>query len=78
MDAQALVAQCALHIEVDTMSDAVFASALGCVGGIATWKAGVQSTAWRGMVGASRGSGRSARADRVGGAVASSNDEALD
>ena len=66
MDAQALAAQCTLHTEVDTMSDAVFESALGLLGGIATRKAGVQSTAWRGVVGASRGSGRSARA---GGAV---------
>ena len=56
VDAQALAAQCAL------LSGAVFAIALGRLGGIATRKAGVQSTAWRGVVGASRGSGRSARA----------------
>jgi len=41
VDAQALAAQCTLHTEVDTMSDAVFESALGLLGGIATRKAGV-------------------------------------
>ena len=51
------------------MSDAVFASALGCLGGVATRKAGVQCTAWRGTAGESWGSGRSARADMAGGAV---------
>ena len=33
VDAQALAAQCALHIEVDTVSDLVFPKALGCLGG---------------------------------------------
>ena len=45
VDAQALAAQCALHIEVDTVSGVVFPKALGCLGGVATRKAGVQCIA---------------------------------
>ena len=60
------------------MSDAVFASALGCLGGVATRKAGVQCTAWRGTAGESWGSGRSARADMAGGHSEHANDAALD
>jgi hypothetical protein len=78
VDAQALAAQCALHIEVDMVSDVVFPKALGCLGGVATRKAGVQCTAWRGTAGESWGSGRSVRADMAGGRSEHANNAALD
>ena len=51
---------------------------LGCPGGVAMRKAGVQCTAWRGTAGESWGSGRSARADMAGGHSEHANDAALD